>query len=245
MFLMKRIKLCFLMMCISVSMISAASAETIVRHERTVHGNYPSAADEVEDDVITVYGPYAAMSTGQKEAAVQQEPDGQADSELAEEETARARLERFLGQEPQDTDLWLQEGIEEGLPYRDCVYMQGGSRGQEDYVIAIRRQGNPEPLAPDLYSLVILIGRGQLGQKVLETEKLPILELETGGQVRDITFTESRVRLPVAFMLRMESEGVREAATADKGMLCLSTSAGDCVLELPREVRNAWLKVLD
>ena len=250
-----------LVLCLVMLTCTAASAQTIVRHERTVHGGHTQAAEKAEegwadipppaaepmaeDEVITVYGPYGEAAGEKILTERQKEEQQQAQTKKADEEAARARLEKFIGQEPRDRRFWLKEGIEENLPYRDCIYMQGGTRGQEDYVIALRRQGNPEPLAPDLCSVVLLVGRGQLGKVALDTEKLPRIELEQEGTFREISFTESRVRLPVAFMLRIEPREVQEIAAAPKGWLLFSTTAEKSRIELPAEVRREWLKVLE
>ena len=251
---------------LAMMICTVATAQTIVRHERTVHGEHSSVSESsgedgagvlspaaetslADNEVITVYGPYGGAdgetSILQEGQENERQQLGQAQIKLSDEEAARARLEKFIGQEHWDRNFWLKEGVEENLPYRDCIYLQGGTKGQEEYIIALRRQGNPEPSAPDLYSLVLLVGRGQLGKLAFDTEKMPGIELVQGGLSKAMTFTESRVRLPVAFMLRIEPKQVREIAAADGCQLLFSTGAGDCRVELPVEMRKEWLKVLE
>lgn len=256
----------FLVICLMTLIFTEVSAQTVVRHERTVHGQSspalkqaeeswedvppPVAEEPTDGEVITVYGPYGGSP--QSTAA---EPEwqgagrGQEESlrvnSVDDEGAARARLEKFIGQEPKHGKLWLKEGTEKNLPFRDCIYMQGGTKRQEDFVIALRRQGNPEPSAPDLCSLVLLVGRGQLGRVTLNTEKLPHIEMEYGGMSKEIIFTESRVRLPVAFMLRIETEQVVEIASAENCWLLVNTDTGNHRLEMPADMRQAWLEVLE
>lgn len=250
---------------LGLAFFSTASAETIVRHERTVHGSIPAtekAGDrwaeaapppaklQTDDEVITSYGPYGGMGREKEVLEAGEasetplEKQGGTLKQLSDEEVVRARLLKFIGQEPQDKDLWLRQGVEENLPYLDCIYLHGGSKGQEDYVVALRRQGNPEPLAPNLYSLVLMVGRGKLGEVGFDTEKMPYIEMENGGVPKERHFTESRVRLPEALMLRMEADWVNEAATAAKYYLRIYTQADVHNLEIPVEVRAMWADLL-
>ena len=59
-----------------------------------------------------------------------------------------------------------------------------------------------------------------------------------------IPATESRVRLPKVFMLRMEADRVSGAATAAKCCLLIYTQVGTYKLEIPGEVRDMWTELL-
>ena len=243
-----------LILCLGMFIFSTAFAETIVRHERTVHGVKPPMKErtvmeevppvEPEEDVIVVYGPEVPLPRGGETLGgieVSQGKDGQKASSA---EVARARLEKFLGQEPTDKAFWFKRGEKEGIPYVDSIYTQGSTKGREDYVLALQRQRNPDGHAPDYVSLVVMVGRGLLGQLELDQQKLPFLSVKSGEESRQVYFTQTWTKLPELLMLRMEPDLVQEVAVADKAVLILATSAGEKYIEMPKEIRESWREVM-
>ena len=244
-----------LILCLGMFMFSTAFAETIVRHERTMHGFKPPTQErpvmeeaslpESEEDFIVVYGPEVPPPPGVENLGGLEVSQGQEGQKASSAEAARARLEKFLGQEPPDEKFWFKRGEKEGIPYIDSIYTQGGTKGSEDYVIALQRQRNPDGHASDYFSLVVMVGRGLLGQLTLDQQKLPILSVKLGEASRQVDFTQTWTKLPELLMLRIELDWVQDAAAADEAVLILATSAGDKHIELPKEVRESWREVME
>lgn len=243
------------LLCLGMLIFSTAFAETVVRYERNVHGvkspmkerPVMEAASSVgtEEDDIVVYGPDVELIPDVENMGGLEEPHGQEGQKASSTEAARTRLEEFLGQEPMDKEFWLKRGKKRGIPYIDSIYTQGSTKGKEDYVIALQRQGNPNGHAPDYVSLVVMVGRGRLGQLTLDQQKLPVLTVKSGEASRQIAFTQTWAKLPELLMLRIESDWVQEAAVADEAVLILATSDGEKRIELPGEVRASWGEVME
>ncbi len=235
--------------------MSVVEAETVVRHERTIHGTINNtetntattkmmpekqnannvqvptvkAADQ-DDEVIVVYGPWASR-----------ESTMDAEAEKVNSSQELGRIYKFIGEVVPTENPWYRTGLEEGVSFCDSIYFAGGNIGTEKYLVALRRQDGRQGWADDRYSLIIMQGRGQNMQMKFVTDKLPILYLQQQSLPEtEHIFTQAWVRLGDVYMLRMDKEKVMEAMMADKGRVVLKTTVGEQSIDIPKSVLKSW-----
>ena len=225
-----------IMFCIGLVISSTASAETVVRHERTAHVLTPTR-EAPADDIIVVYDSMAKVDSWQRKE--------KKEAEVLNIEKAKTRLEKIVGYEPFQENPYFKEGIELGIPYYDCIYLQGGLKGAEDYVIALHKQCESVDHPSEYLSLILMIGRGQLGQVNFVQEKLPVMKLRAGNMANWYSFQNSWVRMPEILMLRINTDLVEKVSSMDEVILIVETNSGEKHIELPTAVRKKWLRVID
>lgn len=179
-------------------------------------------------DEIVVYGPWAPME--RKEAPEQSKPASSA--------------EKFLGTDTSEQNPWFRQGSLKGFFYRDCIYMAGGEKDKEDYIVALRRQTGKDGEPVGYCSLLVFVGRGQSGQLSFIPEKLPVLSW--GAEAADKqAFTSAWVKQPESYMLRMDRDVLKKILTSGSAELQVETNSGAKSIKIPAEVIKAWDQLLE
>ncbi|SHK39574.1 hypothetical protein SAMN05216582_103106 [Selenomonas ruminantium] len=260
----------FTFICLSCFLMSTASASTIVRHERTVNNPETRIETEIErptpfthpaEEPVVEPAPQEERppetapenpptdkhtdSTPQPEKGIQP-PVKPKEPELPPKpDYVVSTADKFLGTEKPAANPWLRQGSNNTYNYNDSIFLYGGKEQAEEYVIALRAQTHKNNPAVKYNFLIIMLGRGQDQEAMLDNVTLPVLVFTDGNNESQKQFYSTWMKNQQSLMLRIDGDIRDKIIAAEKLTIKLNTAAGTKDIPLPDSVHQQWKDLIE